>query len=132
MSQVQKYKLLKDLPWLKAGTILWVQNGMLNRQGCGLSAECYEATMNYFWVDEDGRFDENADPTKEDSEWLEKVVEPVLKEKSIEPLEEEALKIESSFYNSSNNFDSYGIAEIIAKQNKRINALDRYVVERKE
>lgn len=70
-----KYKLLKDLPWLKAGTVVWVENGRLKKEGTILVAECYEATKNYFWVDDIGNFDENADPSypPHQNGWFEKV-----------------------------------------------------------
>ncbi len=62
MSEILKFQVVKDLPWLKAGTIIWIdKNGFLCREiddkdgmpeSIGgtiiLGAEPYRATLSYF------------------------------------------------------------------------------------
>ena len=65
-----KYRMKKDLPWMKAGEIFWFENGYMKKEGATLAAECYEATKNYFFSDGEGNFDEKS---FEDDEWIERV-----------------------------------------------------------
>jgi len=70
---MDKYIVKKELPWLRVGTVVWVENGYLYRdidesdgipESIGepicLGAECYNATLGYF----EGNLD--------DTDWFEK------------------------------------------------------------
>jgi hypothetical protein len=70
---MDKYIVKKELPWLRVGAVVWVENGYLYKEidkfdgleyigePICLGAECYRATLNYF---EDGL---------DNTEWFEKV-----------------------------------------------------------
>lgn len=70
--QVDKYKLLKDLPWLSIGSIIWIENGCMRCEDAIFAASCYEETLKYFWVDDEGNFNEKAIPNKE---WFAPLIE---------------------------------------------------------
>lgn len=48
---MKKYKLLKELPWMKAGTIFTIDSktGWMKSDEGYLAADCYQATKHYFF-----------------------------------------------------------------------------------
>jgi hypothetical protein len=65
---MQKYKMLKSLPWMEEGLEFWIENNTINtvemmdgrprRTIC--AAGCYQATLDYY-TNEDGEFEPDDD-----------------------------------------------------------------------
>ena len=55
---------------MKAGEIFWFEKGYMKIGGVTFAAECYEATKNYFFSDDEGNFNEES---FWDDEWIERV-----------------------------------------------------------
>ena len=71
----RRYRMKQSLPWLPKGSefeIKFDDNGKpyMQRENSKLLAECYETTINYFFIDD---FDEFCPENIIDSSWIEEV-----------------------------------------------------------
>ena len=71
----KRYRMKQSLPWLPKGSefeIKFDDNGKpyMQRENSKLLAECYETTINYFFIDD---FDEFCPENIIDSNWIEEI-----------------------------------------------------------
>ncbi len=99
-----KYRLIKDLPWAKAGTVFVEvdkDSYWKTETGVTLAADCYEAMRNYF-------VNEDTQEFEPDGKWF-------------EPLEEESEEIKEL------EVDPYTYANVDYAQNRKINEIIKIV-----
>ncbi len=126
--QVMQYQLLKDLPWMKAGTIVEVKEDSYMRlatstmglsAGTVLSAGCYDETEKYFINEDTGLFEA-------DGVWF----APLPSTEEIELLEEDPKRMEIYILSAYAHEDQITrVCEFLAKTNKAINQLKKRVRE---